>query len=285
MSTLPQWFVQQWDTAVRKEAAQTDSRLMSAVTDRGTIAGESFTINFMGDDGSLLDANNVRHGDTTWSEAEHEARVVTMADFYKAYPLDRNDIPKMLVNPVTGGDYMRLLMAAKNRKIDDVIYDAIRGTITSKDGATSYALPSGQKIAHGSAGMTLSKILQAHRMLNAAEVPMDGRFFWIDSFALEDMLNIQQLTSSDYNSVKMLTTGEVNSFMGFSWSMYNYAAESAVYYAVAGHRSALGLAIPKELSTQVDKRPDRSNIWQVYVSADFGSVRIVDEGIIEVAYQ
>jgi hypothetical protein len=88
-STIDQAFVQQWDTAVRAEAAQRESRLMSTVHDRGGITGESFTINFLGDDGSLLDANSVRHGDTEWSDPEHATPIVNMSDFYKAYPLDR----------------------------------------------------------------------------------------------------------------------------------------------------------------------------------------------------
>ena len=46
--------VQQWDTAVRAEAAQRDSRFMSRVNDRGTITGEAFTINFLGDDGGVV---------------------------------------------------------------------------------------------------------------------------------------------------------------------------------------------------------------------------------------
>jgi hypothetical protein len=39
--TIPQSFVQQFDTSLRMLAAQMDSRLRMAVTDRGTITGES----------------------------------------------------------------------------------------------------------------------------------------------------------------------------------------------------------------------------------------------------
>ena len=63
-STITQAFVQQWDTSLRHELGQKDSRFMKAVTDRGTITGESFTINNLDDDGSLMPVNSVRHGDT-----------------------------------------------------------------------------------------------------------------------------------------------------------------------------------------------------------------------------
>jgi P22 coat protein - gene protein 5. len=226
-----------------------------------------------------------RNQPTALTDNTHTRRAAAPSFYDGAWPVDPMDLDRILIDPKS--NYTEIAAYAMARALDLDIYTQTRGSaLVGENGTdTPVALPSGQKIAHGSAGMTLAKILQAHRMLNGAEVPSDGRFAWIDSFALEDMLNIQQLTSSDYNSVKMLTTGELNSFMGFNWSMYNYAAESSVYYAVFGHRSSLGLAIPKELSTQVDKRPDLSNIWQVYVSADFGSVRIVDEGIVECAYQ
>lgn len=261
---------------------QKQSRLRASIGQTRPVVGK--IVHFERLDKVEVSERTIRNAATNLVDSTHTRRAAIPRFYDAALTVDPMDLDRILIDPK--GPYSEALSYGMARKLDSVIYTAARGTAnTGEDGSGTQALPSGQKIAHGSAGMTLSKILQAHRMLNAAEVPMDGRFFWIDSFALEDMLNIQQLTSSDYNSVKMLTTGEVNSFMGFSWSMYNYAAESAVYYAVAGHRSALGLAIPKELSTQVDKRPDRSNIWQVYVSADFGSVRIVDEGIIEVAYQ
>ena len=155
-STITQAFVQQWDTSLRHELGQKDSRFMKAVTDRGTITGESFTINNLDDDGSLMPVNSVRHGDTQWSNDTYVTAVVTMKDFYDAKPLDRNDIPKMIVNPVTGGDYMAKIIAKRNRTIDNLIYRACRDSQLKKDG-TSEALPSGQKIAHGSAGFTKGK--------------------------------------------------------------------------------------------------------------------------------
>jgi len=81
--TITQNFVQQFDTSLRMLAAQMDSRLRMAVTDRGTITGESFTINNIDPTGDLP-ADNVRHGDTVFSDITHTARVVTMKDFFDA---------------------------------------------------------------------------------------------------------------------------------------------------------------------------------------------------------
>lgn len=288
MPTITQAFVTAWDSAIRVEASQKESRLAGLVHDRGTITGESFTINFLGDDGSLLDSNNVRHGDTEWSLANHSTPIVNMADFYKAFPLDRNDIPKMLVNPVTGGDYMNLLMAAKNRRIDDIIYKAARANQLKKDGSTE-ALPSSQKIAHGSAGFTKAKIIQAKKIFRANEA---------DEFAneelnitynpemLEDILTDTTLTSADYMAVKMLQNGDVSGkWLGFKWVPYNgIELAGGVYYAIAWAKSGIHFGKGYE-EGNVGQRRDKKDAWQVSMGASYGAGRQDAKKVVEIAFQ
>jgi len=288
MPTITQAFVTQWDAAIRAEAAQRDSRLMAAVHDRGTITGESFTINFLGDDGSLLDANTVRHGDTEWSLANHSTPIVNMADFYKAYPLDRNDIPKMIVNPVTGGDYMGLLMNAKNRRIDDIIYRAARGSQLKKDG-TSEALPSGQKIAHGGTGFTKAKLIQAKalfRLNEADEQNGEELYITYDSLMLEDILTDTTLTSADYMAVKMLQSGDVSGkWMGFKWLAYNGIERTGgVSYPIAWAKSGIHCGKGYE-EGNVTRRGDKKDAWQVSMGASYGAGRQDKKKVVEIAFQ
>jgi len=161
-NTITQAFVQQFDSAIRMLSAQMDSRLRMAVTDRGQITGDSFTINNL-DPAGDLPQETVRHGDTVFSEITHSARVVTMKDYFDALPLDRADIPKMIVNPVTGGQYAQTLVGKRNRRIDNLIYRAARDAQLMKDGTTT-ALPSTQKIAHGGTGVTKAKIIEARNI-------------------------------------------------------------------------------------------------------------------------
>jgi hypothetical protein len=289
MSTIPQWFVQQWDTAVRSEASQKVSRLMKAVTDRGTIGGEAFTINFMGDDGSLLAANNVRHGDTEWSLAEQQARVVNMQDFYEATPLDRNDIPKMLVNPVTGGDYMKWLMAKRDRRVDDIIYRSIRGSQLRKDG-TSVALPAGQKIAHASAGFTKAKLITARKIFRRNEADAEaGEELYIvyNDEMLDDILTDTTLTSADYLAVKMLQDGDVGrKWMGFNWIPFNGIEKdgSNIYYTVAWAKSGVHFGTGYT-EGNVTRRGDKKDAWQVSMGASYGAGRQDEKKCVEIAFQ
>lgn len=287
-STIDQAFVQQWDSAVRAEAAQRESRLMGTVHDRGTITGESFTINFLGDDGGLLDANTVRHGDTEWTDPEHSTPIVNMSDFYKAYPLDRNDIPKMIVNPVTGGDYMRLLMNQKNRRIDKIIYDAARGSQLKKDG-TSEALPSGQKIAHGGTGLTKAKLIEAKKIFRTNEADEHaGEELHIvyNDVMLEDILADTTLTSADYMAVKMLQNGDVSGkWMGFKWIPFNGIVLSAsTYYTIAYAKSGIHLGKGYE-EGNVTRRGDKKDAWQVSMAASYGAGRQDPKKVVEIAFQ
>lgn len=286
-NTITAAFVQQWDNAIRAQAQQMESRLMKAVTDRGTIAGDGFTINNIGS--VELDANTVRHGDTTWGEPGHTNRLAVMQDFYKALPLDRNDIPKMIVNPVTGGDYMKLLMAGKNRKIDKIIYDAARGTINSKDGVTANTLPASQKIAHGGTGFTKAKIIQAKSMFRANEADEhEGEELYIayNDKMLEDILTDTTLTSADFMAVQMIQSGAVaNRWMGFTWIPYqNITLASSVYYTVAWAKSGIHFGRGYEEGT-VGRRGDKKDLWQVSMGASYGAGRQDETKVVEVAFQ
>lgn len=288
MSTITQAFVQQWDTAIRAEAAQRESRFQSAVVDRGTIAGEAFTINFLSDDGGLIDANNVRHGDTEWTDPVHSTPVVNMADFYKAYPLDRNDIPKMLVNPVTGGDYMQLLMNAKNRRIDKIIYDAARGSQLKKDGS-SEALPSGQKVAVAASGLTKAKLIEAKKIFRRNEADeFNGEELYIayNDVMLEDILADTTLTSADYMAVKMLQNGDISGkWMGYKWLPFNgITLSGGVYYTIAWAKSGIHLGKGYE-EGNVTRRGDKKDAWQVSMGASYGAGRQDAKKVVEIAFQ
>lgn len=233
-----------------------------------------------------------RNQPTNLVDITHSRRAAAPNFYDLALPIDPMDLDRVIIDPKS--KYPMQISAALQRAVDAEIYGAqavattggYRGAaISGETGSSTTALPSGQKIAHGATGMTLAKILTAAKLLNLAEADMEGRFAVMNSEGLEDLLGIQQLTSSDYNAVKLLMTGEINSFMGFTWILYNFVAETSVYYAIFGHKNAMGLAIPKDVQGSVDKRSDLSNIWQAYGCVDTAAVRIIDEGIVECAFQ
>ncbi len=287
MSAIPNWFVTQWDTAVRVEASQKDSRLFKTVTDRGTVTGESFTVNNLLDDGALLDVNAVRHGDTELSLETQSARIALMQDFYRATILDRNDIPKMLVNPVTGGDYMKNMMSRKNRRIDDIIYNAARATVTMKDGTTT-ALPSTQKVAVGGTSFTKAKLIGTRKIFRRNEADNyagEELFILYNDEMLEDILSDTTLTSADFLAVKMLQEGDVSGkWMGFQWVPFNGITKTGTdYFTIAYAKSGIHFGKGYE-EGKVTQRGDKKDAWQVSMGASYGAVRQDEKKIVEISF-
>jgi len=259
-----------------------------AVTDRGNITGDSFTINNL-DPAGDLPQETVRHGDTVFSEITHSARVVTMKDYFDALPLDRADIPKMIVNPVTGGQYAQTLVGKRNRRIDNLIYRACRDSQLMKDGTTT-ALPSTQKIAHGGTGVTKAKIIEARKIFRRNEKDAhngEKLYFMYTAAALEDILTDTSLTSADYMAVQMLQSGDVaKNWMGFEWIPFEGIdpVNSSTYYTVAFAKSAIHFG-EGFLEGRVDRRADKKNLYQTSINCSMAAGRQDELGVVEIAYQ
>jgi hypothetical protein len=286
-NTITAAFVQQWDQSIRLAAQQAESRFMKAVTDRGQITGDGYTINNLS--AIELDENTVRHGDTEWKEINHTNRLGVMKDFYAAIPLDRNDIPKMIVNPVTGGSYMSSLMQAKNRRCDQIIYNAALGTITSKDGVTSFTLPAGQKIAAGGTGFTKAKIIQARALFRANEADNENGeelFMTYNNVAMQQILSDTTLTTADNLAVQMLQEGKVSTnWMGFTWIPYERLTKvGLVFSAAAWCKSGIHFGTGFEEGT-VGRREDKKGLWQVSMSASYGAGRQDEVKVVQIDFQ
>ena len=233
-----------------------------------------------------------RNQPTNLVDIIHSRRAAAPSFYDLALPVDPMDLDRIIIDPKSA--YPQQIVASLVRALDAEMYGpggstftgGMRGSALAGETGTStpVVLPAGQKIAAGGTGMTMAKILNASQLLNTAEVPQEGRFALVNARAIQDMLGITQLTNADYTSVKALMSGEIDSFMGFKWRMYNYVAEAGTFFAVFLHNMAMGLAIPRNIETSIDKRVDLSNIWQVYGCEDVGSVRILDEGVVECAY-
>lgn len=282
--SITQAFVQQWDDTIRLQAQQKDSRLSGSAIDRGNITGESFTTNRLApiDD---TPENNIRHGDTVWSDAQHSTRIALMKDFYQALPVDRADEPKVLANPTSS--YMDSLVASWNRRKDAILYRALLGTAQTKDGAL-VVLPAGQKIAAAGTGFTKAKLLAGRKLFRKNEADSHaGETLNIiyTSEMLEDILADNQLTSADFLAVKMLQDGDVASkWMGFNWIPYEAVDNNAgTFSTVAWATSALhkGTGFVEGRS---QRRGDKKDTMQVSMAGSFSAVRVEEEKVVQIDF-
>lgn len=264
-------------------AAQGVSKLRGFVRTR-TVTGKTDNWERLGH--ADLVAINERHGDTQTLNPAHSRRRCTLTDKGGAILLDDLDQVKMMIRPQS--EYARILAGAAGRFWDDLIIAALTGSATTVDNvdATSTAtLGSGQQIAAGSAGLTYEKVNQAIRILNANDVPEDGRVFVISPNGLEDLLLETEVTSSDFSDLMAIRNGSFmgKTWMGCQWVMSTrLAISSTTRTCILFQRDALGLSIGRDLTIEVDKRPDKWNSLQTMVKVSAGAVRTEEERVVQV---
>jgi len=277
-NTISKAFVQQFQDNLIHLAQQKGSRLRSAINEQ-SVTGEKFNFERLGTVAAIVKSS--RHTTTPVLEVPHSRRVATMTDYHWADLIDDEDKVRMLVTPES--HYAKSGANSMARAIDDLIIAAATGNAV--DGAgTNVALPAGQKIAHGSAGLTVAKLISAKEIMDGNDLdPDEERFFVLGSQQVSNLLATTQISSSDYNSVKALVQGDIDTFMGFKFlRSERLNLNSTQRKCFAFSKSAMGLGIGKDVSTKIDLRPDKSYAHQVYLSFVAGATRIQDECVVEV---
>jgi len=190
----------------------------------------------------------------------------------------------MLIDPTS--QYSVAALAAMNRAKDSVIISALGGSARStKAGTGSVALPSGQKIAHGGAGLTLAKLTQAKQLLDEAEVDEDEpRFCVITAEQLNNLLNVTEVKSADYNSVKALVKGEIDTYLGFKFIRSERLPKaSTTRYCYAYAKTGVQLGIGQDVKARISERADKNYAVQVYAAMSLGAVRVEEARVVEIA--
>ena len=229
-----------------------------------------------------------RHGDTPQIDTPHSRRRLSLADYECADLVDDVDKVRMLVDPTSS--YARAAAAAMNRAMDDVIITAFNASAsTGVAGGSSTALPSSQKTATSdqSDGLTITKLLAAKKILDNNDVdPSLRRYIVCGPQQISDLLGTTQVTSADFNSVRALATGAVNSFMGFEFIMStrlnmdsSYTTDRLVF---AYTEDAIKLGIGKDISAKISERADKSYSTQVYYGMSLGAVRMEEEKVDQI---
>ena len=275
-------FVNQFSANIQMLSQQMGSLLRSAV-DVESVNGEKAFFDQVGAAAAVLRTS--RHADTPLVDTPHSRRMVTMSDYEYADLIDDQDKVRLLADPTS--TYSRAAAAAMGRAMDDVIISAALGTAqTGKDGSTSTALPSAQKIAVASSGLTIAKLVSAKEILDSGNVdPSIARHIVCSPKQISDLLNNTTVTSSDYNTVKALAMGEINTFVGFNFHVSNRLNTdgSGDRQVIAFASDGIKLAVGKEPAARIDERADKSYATQVYYCQSIGATRMEESKVVEIA--
>lgn len=298
-------FVNQFKSNIFNLSQQKGSRLRGAVRSEMQ-NGERQFFERLGQASAILKTS--RHMDTPQIDSLHSRRAVSLADYLWADLIDDEDKIRLLIDPASA--YVQSAMYAMGRSMDDVLIAAMRGNAYSGvAGGTSVALPASQKIlaaADGALGtpthLNIDTLRRVKKLFDANDVDESiPRYMAITSTQLSDLLSHTETTSADYNTVRALVQGQIDSFMGFKFirserlvaadATYNAstgavdsgaATLSSARRCLAWAQDGVVLSIGKDMETKIDKRADKNYATQVFARMSIGATRIEEVKVVEV---
>lgn len=264
---------QQFDDDV-KHAFQTAGSLRNTVTIRNNVVGDIYKFRKMGKGQANQKASQA---DVTPMDISHSLISCTLGNWNAPEYTDIFDAAEVNFDEQT--ELAQTIAGALGRRLDQLIIDAL----------AAEASPAGT-IASGSAGLTLSKVVQSSKYLNDKGVPSGDRHFAITAGGLEDLLGDTTITSADYNNVRALMSGDINTFMGFQFHMIETRDEGGLPTSgsdregFAYHSSAVGLAIGIDIKTEVNYIAQKTS-WLCNGVMKAGAVSRDGDGIVSVSWE
>lgn len=238
----------------------------------------------------LIEATEVsdRHGDSPLMETPHSRRRVTLRQFEVGELIDKFDKVKMLIDPTS--TYIQNFVDALNRKYDDVFIAAATGTAyTGKSGGTATAFDSAYQVSASFGGaasnLTINKLIEAQRLLTAAQNDPDLQTWYLalTSSQKASLLKTTQVQSADYNTVRALVRGEINTFMGFEFVHSERLLKSGNNRSVlAWVKDGMLVSTGMDIQTEVARRPDKRFSMYAYAAMAVGAVRMQEPKVVEI---
>jgi len=280
-------FVKQFTNGITLLQQQMGSNLREGVSVESNITGDRAFFDQV--DATAMSQITTRHGDTDLTDTPHRRRMVTIAPYDVADLVDRADQIRTLNDPTNA--YVRSFAAAAGRSIDDVIISAYAATAaTGVDGSGSDAFDSDFTIVHGSAGLSTTKIVEARSILEAAENPEDGGdnqwYLVCNAQGRRDLLEDTQFENSDFNSIKALVRGEVDTWLGFKFlKSERLPTDGTTTDLFAWRKQSMKLAVGCEPRGFIDVLPGKRHSTQVRYELDIGAVRMDQKGVVKIEIQ
>ena len=273
MSTLSPAFVTLFDAEV-KQAYQAKAQLVGAVRQRRGVEGSTVKFPKVGKGVATV---RVPQSDVTPLNVSFSNVTATLQDWNAAEYSDIFNQQK--VNFDERQELVQVVANAIGRRRDQIILDSLAASstanvVTEDEGGTD-------------TGLNVAKLRAAKKLLDKNNVPMDNRHIIIHANSLASILGETAVTSADFNTVRALVSGELNTFLGFTFHTIGDRAEGGLPIADserklwAFHRDAIGYAEGIAPRTEINYIPEKTSFL---VNAVFsaGAIAIDAEGIVQV---
>jgi len=253
-----------WDMLGKAEARSKSSARMASPAGGNTTGGVGTT------------------GQLAWTR-----RKTTVATYDIGEQIEAQDPRQMMIDP--NAPITRSLANGLKRKMDDIIISSCNDAATLGDGSTS-ALPSTQKLGGSTTIISLDLLLSVQELFMDNDVdPDEERVLVISPTQYRTLMNIEKLTSADYQSLKALSTGYLPNFLGFHHVVLSNRLgntttppDAGEIYCLAFTTRAIGLHIAQDVWARVDERADMSYAWQFYMAMTMAAVRVEDTHVVQI---
>ena len=172
---------------------------------------------------------------------------------------------------------------AIGRREDQIIIDALNAASAGSTVAKT-VVTSGSAAA---SNLNVGKIIAAKKALDAKNVPPTDRHFVIHANNLAGLLGDERAVSGDFQTLRALVSGEINTMMGFRFHVIGDRDEDGLPLATndrttfAFHRSALGVGVGIAPKTEINYIPEKTS-FLVTAMLSMGAGAIDTDGIVDV---
>ena len=256
-----------------KHAYQGMGLLKACATVRNNVVGDTYKFRRMGK--GL--ANQKSTSDlVTPMDVSHEFKVATLSNWNAPEYTDIFDAAE--VNFDEKQELANTIAGALGRRSDQLVIDAM-------DASTPLTTP----VVAGGTNLTMAKVISAQVELRDQGVPNTELFAVIEAGGLGGLLNDEKATSGDYQAIKALVSGEINTLCGFSFIIVETRTEGGLTEAANVvdswffQRPSVGLAIGLDMKTEINWIPERT-AWLTNGMLKAGSVVRDEGGLVKVQY-
>lgn len=272
--SLSNAFVTLFDAEV-KQAYQGKAMLVGAVRQRRGVEGSTVKFPKVG---RGVATPRVGQTDVTPLNVGFSNVTLNLEDWIAA---EYSDIfSQQKVNFDERSELVQVLGNAIGRRQDQIILAALAASGTS--------LTVGNDIGGTDTNMNVAKLRQAKGLMDKNNVPPTDRNIVIHSNGLQSLLAETAVTSSDFNTVKALVNGELDTFLGFKFHVIGDRTEGGLAIdgsldrtCFAFHKDAIGYGEGIAPKTEINYIPEKTS-FLVASMISAGATTIDAEGIVSI---
>ncbi|ANS04055.1 major capsid protein [uncultured Mediterranean phage uvDeep-CGR2-KM21-C368] len=274
-SSIDTAFIKQFEAEVHMAYQRKGSSIRGTVRTINNVTGSTAQFH---KSGSGTAVTKSRHGEIATMNATHDVAPVTLSDYYAADYVDKLD--ELKTNLDERGVIANNSAWALGRQTDTQLETALDST-SNQVGVQYGTSPA------ANTNMTLAKAKRVWELFGTNDVPDDGQRYWVVGHSQwSSLLSIDQFSNSDYipESETVWSDGRTaKQWLGFKWYAFSGVTISSgtIRKTYAYHSSAVGHAIQKDVSTEINYVPEKAAHLITSLMA-MGATLIDADGVQEV---